>query len=181
MPTITLTGDTGAELMSMIGALASARPGEGAQITAIADRISEQAARLDQMRRDQQQAKESIMATNQQVLSDLGSVKTALDKIGSETGGLLRKVSDLEGKLSNAGAVDPEVAAAVADLRAAVQRVDDMVPDVDTTQPGTGSGGTSPVDPAKPVDPASPGNGGSLGGGATEPGPATGGTDDTTA
>lgn len=74
--------------------------------------------------------KESIMS----LADDLAGVKDQLTKASTEITG---KIADLEDALANAGEPSAEVTAAVADLKAVAQGLDDIVPDV----------------PAEPVEP----------------------------
>jgi hypothetical protein len=72
--------------------------------------------------------KELIMATQAEIAAGLTAASAALTKIGQETTTTLDKVRALEEQINN-GNVSPELQAAFDDLKAQVQRVDDMVPD----------------------------------------------------
>ena len=72
---------------------------------------------------------ELIMATQAEIAAGLTTASAALTKIGQETSTTLDKVRALEEQISN-GNVSPELQAAFDDLKAQVQKVDDMVPDV---------------------------------------------------
>jgi hypothetical protein len=71
----------------------------------------------------------TIMATQNELAADLATVKAAVAKIGSETTTTLQKVADLEAALAAGGMTSPAVDAALADLKAQVQAVDDLIPD----------------------------------------------------
>lgn len=64
--------------------------------------------------------------TQQELLAALTDVKTQVDKSKTE---ITTKIAALEDALNNAGSTTPEVDAALADLKASVQSVDDIVPD----------------------------------------------------
>jgi hypothetical protein len=70
------------------------------------------------------------LAMNQQELADqLTALGTTVEKIGTETTGLIDAVAALQAALDAAGEVSPEVQAALADVQARVKAVDDLVPD----------------------------------------------------
>lgn len=71
-----------------------------------------------------------IMATQAEMVASLAQVKVQVTKIGTETGTLIQKVSDLEAVIASGGLATPELTAAVDALKAQVQVVDDLVPDV---------------------------------------------------
>lgn len=70
---------------------------------------------------------DTIMATQQELAQELTNLKTQEDKAHAE---LLQKISDLEAAIVAAGNSTPEVDAALVALKASVQSVDDIVPDV---------------------------------------------------
>ncbi len=72
---------------------------------------------------------EKLMASQAELAASLETVSAQVAKIGTETAGLLAKVTDLEAAIANAGNTTPEVDAALAALRAQVQVVDDLVVD----------------------------------------------------
>lgn len=90
--------------------------------------------------------KDTIMASNSDLLTALNTVNsnltdigTEVDKIGTETAGLQKAVADLTAALAN-GTTTPEVDAALAAVQAStsglasrVKAVDDLVPDVPVT------------------------------------------------
>jgi len=98
-------------------------------------------ARLFPSGQDPNELKELIIMAKQETLADLQFIKSAIGKIGGETGALLDKVKTLEDKIAAAGdSVPADVAALAAEIRGDVQRIDDMVPDApaggDTSNPG---------------------------------------------
>lgn len=87
---------------------------------------------------------EVIVATQTEHAAQLRALKVQLDKAKAE---IVAKVSALETALSNAGATTPEVDAAFADLKIAVQAQDDLNVDAPS----------DPTDPGLPTDPPSDG------------------------
>lgn len=73
------------------------------------------------------------MATQAQLTEQLAEVSAAVVKIGNETTATLTQVNALQAQvdelLANAGAVTPELKAAVDSLAAQVKIVDDLIPD----------------------------------------------------
>lgn len=70
------------------------------------------------------------LAMNQQELADqLTALGATIDKIGTETTGLIDAVAALQAALDAGGEVSAEVQAALADVQARVKAVDDLVPD----------------------------------------------------
>lgn len=72
-----------------------------------------------------------IMATQNELVDGLKALNTQVKKIGEETGGLIQKVDALQAALDSAGGTTPEVDAAMQDVRASLQGVDDLVKDVE--------------------------------------------------
>jgi chromosome segregation ATPase len=77
-----------------------------------------------------------IMATQKEVTADLQAVLVQLKKSDGEiktlqnsTDALKQKITDLEGVIAAGGDASPELAQAVADVKAAAQVVDDDIPD----------------------------------------------------
>ena len=70
-----------------------------------------------------------IMATQAELATDLTALNDQVTKIGTETEGLKTAVAALEAALAAAGSVTPELQAAVDNLKAKVQSVDDLVAD----------------------------------------------------
>ena len=71
-----------------------------------------------------------IMATQEEVTAALVAAKQQVDKIGTETRTLLTRITELLAQIANQGdSVTPELQAAVDDLKAQLQVVDDLVPD----------------------------------------------------
>lgn len=86
------------------------------------------------------------MATSQsQAAADLRTVKTQLDKISTESGSLLQKISDLEAAAAAAGNVTPELQAAINALKTQAQVLDDLVPDTGQNPPATNPGTANPA------------------------------------
>ena len=69
------------------------------------------------------------MATQAELANDLTALNDQVTKIGTETEGLKAAVASLEAALATAGSVTPELQAAVDNLKARVQSVDDLVAD----------------------------------------------------
>ena len=90
---------------------------------------------------------ERIMATQQELAADLKALGAQVTKIGAETQSLHHKVDSLQAALDAAGSTTPEVDAAMADLRASVQAVDDLVADAPAP---------APEEPEEPEEPANP-------------------------
>lgn len=70
--------------------------------------------------------KETIMTSQAQLATQLQDLATQTEKARTE---VLTKIGDLEAAIANAGNTTPEVDAALAALKGAVQGVDDIVPD----------------------------------------------------
>ena len=70
------------------------------------------------------------MATQAELAAELAAATSAVAKIGTESSATLQKVIELEEALANGGMTSPEVDEAVAALKAQVQLVDDLIPDV---------------------------------------------------
>jgi len=73
-----------------------------------------------------------MMASQAELAADLQTVKSQVEKIGTETAATLRKVTDLEEALAAAGGTTPEVDEAVRALKEQVKVVDDLVADPPT-------------------------------------------------
>ena len=72
----------------------------------------------------------NIMATQEEVTAALVAAKAHVDKIGTETRTLLTRITELLAQIAaNQSTVTPELQAAVDDLQAQLQVVDDLVPD----------------------------------------------------
>lgn len=70
------------------------------------------------------------LAMNQQELAEqLTALGATVEKIGTETTGLIDAVAALQAALDAGGEVSHEVQAALADVQARVKAVDDLVPD----------------------------------------------------
>lgn len=76
---------------------------------------------------------EMIMATEAEIVADLGLVKDQLVNIGLESSATLDKVSELEAIIAagggSGGTVTQALVDAVAELKAQAQLVDDLTPD----------------------------------------------------
>lgn len=90
--------------------------------------------------------KELTMATQAEIAAGLTAASAALTKIGQETSTTLEKVAALEAQIAD-GNVSPELQSAFDDLKAQLQRVDDLVPDVVPTPENP-----TPETPAGPTD-----------------------------
>jgi hypothetical protein len=71
-----------------------------------------------------------IMATQAEAAAQLGTVLSALDKIGTETTQLLSDIQALQAAASDA---TPELQSAIEAVAARAQAIDDMVPDTSGT------------------------------------------------
>lgn len=74
----------------------------------------------------------SIMTAIQDLAPQIEALTTQVTKIGTEIGGLKQSVADLEAALAAAGSVPQDVLDKFDALKASVQAVDDLVPDVPT-------------------------------------------------
>lgn len=70
--------------------------------------------------------KETIMTSQAELATQLQDLAAQTEKARTE---VLTKIGDLESAIANAGNTTPEVDAALAALKGAVQGVDDIVPD----------------------------------------------------
>lgn len=78
------------------------------------------------------------MATQKELAAQIGELGGIVRKIGNETSTLKQKVADLEAAAQNQADASPELVAAVADVRAQLDIVDQLVPDAEEApQPGT--------------------------------------------
>jgi septal ring factor EnvC (AmiA/AmiB activator) len=68
-----------------------------------------------------------IMATQQEEATALAAVR---DQLAKATAEIVTKIDALTAAVAASGATSPEVDAATADLKAAAQKLDDVVPDV---------------------------------------------------
>lgn len=73
------------------------------------------------------------MATQKELVEGLKALNAQVTKIASETSGLSQKVADLQTALDAAGGTTPEVDAAMSEVRASIQAVDDLVVDLPET------------------------------------------------
>lgn len=71
----------------------------------------------------------TITMNQAELAADLATVNAAVQKIGTETAGLLTAVDALQAALDAAGTTTPEVDAALAAVKASVAAVDALVPD----------------------------------------------------
>jgi len=78
------------------------------------------------------QKADSIMLTQSQLAATLTELGVQLRKVAAETTTLLEKVAALTQAVADAGSTTPEVDAALADVQAQAQVVDDLVPDAPT-------------------------------------------------
>lgn len=72
------------------------------------------------------QLKDSLMTSQAELAQQLSDLTAQTEKARAE---IVGKVASLEEAITNAGNVTPEVEAALASLKAAVQSVDDLNPD----------------------------------------------------
>lgn len=75
------------------------------------------------------------METQAEVVQVLNQVSAQLTKIKGETTGLQQRITDLETAVNNQPNVTPELKAAVENIKAQVQVVDDLVTDTPTPPP----------------------------------------------
>ena len=68
----------------------------------------------------------NIKMNNEEVAKELADFKAQVDKSNAE---IAAKIIALEGAITNAGEVTPEVVAAMEALKASIQKTDDIVPD----------------------------------------------------
>jgi L-2-hydroxyglutarate oxidase LhgO len=78
--------------------------------------------------------KEILMATKDEVLSDLSALVATVAKIGTETSASLAKIAELEALIA-AGGVSQDIVDKVAELKAGLTAVDDMIVDAPTPTP----------------------------------------------
>lgn len=79
---------------------------------------------------------ENVMASQQQLANDLKALGAQVTKIHAEVSGLSTKVESLQTALDAAGGTTPDVDAAMAEVRTALQGVDDLVADAEASVPG---------------------------------------------
>jgi len=73
-----------------------------------------------------------ILMTQAEELQLLRDLKAQNEKAKTE---ILAKIQTLEDAIANGGNTSPEVDAALADLKTSIQGTDDIVPDVQSTEP----------------------------------------------
>jgi uncharacterized protein YoxC len=88
---------------------------------------------------------EKILMNQDELAKGLADVGTQVAKIGSESTATLQKVAELEAALNNAGGVSPAVQSAFNALKAQVQVVDDLIPDVPAAAPAPATPPVSPL------------------------------------
>jgi Asp-tRNA(Asn)/Glu-tRNA(Gln) amidotransferase B subunit len=76
--------------------------------------------------------KELFMATKDEVLADLTAIGATVTKIGTETSASLAKIAELEALVA-AGGVSQEIVDKVAEIKAGLTAVDDLVTDAPAT------------------------------------------------
>ncbi len=84
-----------------------------------------------------------IMASQTQLAADLKVVKNQVAKIGQESSLTLKKVEELQAIIDAGEEVSPELQAAVDELKAQIQVVDDLVPDAPVSTDHTDDTGTT--------------------------------------
>lgn len=80
------------------------------------------------------------MASQKELAEQLKALTAQTEKAKAE---IIAKVTSLEEAIANAGNTSPEVDAALAELKAAVQGVDDLNPDAPVEETPTDEGGES--------------------------------------
>lgn len=70
------------------------------------------------------------MSTQAEIAQGLTTLTAQVAKVGAESTKTLQKVTDLEAALANQDNVSPELQSAFDALKAQVQAVDDLIPDV---------------------------------------------------
>lgn len=78
--------------------------------------------------------KETLMATKDEVLADLTGIAETVTKIGAETSASLAKIAELEALIA-AGGVSQDIVDKVAEIKAGLTAVDDLVTDAPTPTP----------------------------------------------
>lgn len=76
-----------------------------------------------------------IMATQTELIQTINAISTQVGKIKDESTATLNKVTELQDIIDNQGGVSPELQAAVDQLKAQVQVVDDLVADTPAPPP----------------------------------------------
>ena len=74
--------------------------------------------------------KRAIMSVSEELAAIKLQLRKAKIEIGAKLADLNANVVNLEGALATAGTVDPAVTAALEEVKAAAQEIDDIVPDV---------------------------------------------------
>ncbi len=81
---------------------------------------------------------DTIMATQAELAAELRAVKDQVNKVASEQGArfdtLTAKIAELEATIRD-GTVTPEVETALAEVKTALQSLDDTIPDVPPPTP----------------------------------------------
>jgi len=91
-------------------------------------------AMLAQIAASIQHLKEILMATKDEVLSDLTAIAATVTKIGTETSASLAKIAELEALIA-AGGVSQDIVDKIAEIKAGLTAVDDLVTDAPTPTP----------------------------------------------
>lgn len=94
------------------------------------------------------------MTSKAEVLETLATIQGTVDEIKAESTTSLAKITELEALVAAGGAIDPAIVDKLAELKASVQAVADLVPNA-----GTGTG--SPADGGG-ADPTPPEDGGGI-------------------
>ncbi len=97
----------------------------------------------------------TIMSTQQELATQLRTVTAQLNKISTESTATLNKVTELQAIIDGGAPISDELQTAFDELKAQIQRVDDLVPDV--------GGPTGPSGPSGPSSPQQTGASGATG------------------
>lgn len=94
-----------------------------------------------------------LMSTQAELATQLRTVTAQIQKISAESSKTLQKVTDLQAVIDSGAAVSPELQAAVDELKAQVQLVDDLVPDAPVSNGSGVTDGSGIVPPANGIIP----------------------------
>jgi hypothetical protein len=86
----------------------------------------------------------TIMATSEQVVTQLTQVRDALNKVSGETTTLVSEVARLNDLVNDDGTIPDEIVTLVNDIQARVQSIDALVADAPAPAP-------APVEPGAPA------------------------------
>lgn len=88
---------------------------------------------------------DTIMATQIQIAEQIRTLTSQLNKISAESTATLNKITELQAIIDGGAPISDELQSAFDDLKAQIQKVDDLVPDVGGPTGPTGPSGSQIV------------------------------------